>query len=238
MIPQQRKILVVAKDEPFTDETIQFSIQLAKRLGYELIALHIRNLDDKKDDSSALFNARAIEENIPFEYLTRSGDLESVVGEFQHQLKRVEFVITGFDEEREKLSEMITVPVFSINSNPQLLKRRKMMAKRKEGRKKILAKTIGFGLATGALYAAVFTNSGTIMTYFTKGSWYAALPIVTVFVFSLVHGTFASNVWSLLGISAMKKDEIRPVIPERTRTRQRPRRRPRLYAYVNPFHRI
>ena len=70
---------------------------------------------------------------------------------------------------------------------------------------KLIGRTIGLGLGSVALYAAVFTNSDTVMKYFTKGGIFAALPIVTVFAFSFVHGAFASNLWSLLGIEATKK---------------------------------
>jgi hypothetical protein len=78
------------------------------------------------------------------------------------------------------------------------------------------------GLASAALYAAVFTNSGIIMKYFTKGGIFAALPIVTVFAFSFVHASFASNLWSLLGIEATKKVQPR-VAPKRPAPRKRPR---------------
>ena len=65
------------------------------------------------------------------------------------------------------------------------------MAKETTRGGKLIGKTIGYGLATAALYAAVFMNSDTIMNLFTKGGWYAALPVSTVFLFSYVHGTFS-----------------------------------------------
>ena len=60
------------------------------------------------------------------------------------------------------------------------------------------------------------------MKYFTKGGIFAALPIVTVFAFSFVHASFASNLWSLLGIEATKKVQPR-VAPKRPAPRKRPR---------------
>ena len=92
----------------------------------------------------------------------------------------------------------------------------------KASRSKLFGKTIGLGLGVAALYAAVFTNSATVMKYFTKGGIYAALPIVTVFAVSFVHGAFASNLWSLLGIEATKKTQPR-VAPKRPAPRKRPR---------------
>jgi hypothetical protein len=97
------------------------------------------------------------------------------------------------------------------------------MAKEQDaGRSKLIGKTVGLGLATAALYAAVFLNSGPIMKYFTRGGWYAALPIATVFIFSFVHGAFAHNLWSVLGIEATKK-----VQPQVRTARPAPRKRPR-----------
>jgi len=97
-------------------------------------------------------------------------------------------------------------------------------------RKKLIAKTIVFGAISAAMYAVFFMNSAVAMTYYTKGFIYAALPILTAFAFSFVHGTFASNVWLVLGIeAAQKKAEVRPVAQPRPAQQKRPRPR----AYVN-----
>ena len=96
------------------------------------------------------------------------------------------------------------------------------------GRGKLIRRTIGLGLASAALYAAVFTNSDTVMKYFTKGGIFAALPIVTVFAFSFVHASFASNLWSLLGIEATKKVQPRVAVK-----RPAPRKRPRPQLNLN-----
>jgi hypothetical protein len=77
-------------------------------------------------------------------------------------------------------------------------------------------------LGSAALYAAVFLNSDTVMQYFTKGGLYSALPIATVFVFSFMHGSFASSFWSMLGIEATKKAQPR-VAAKRPVQRKRPR---------------
>ncbi|MGB6068446.1 MAG: hypothetical protein WBG50_26860 [Desulfomonilaceae bacterium] len=95
--------------------------------------------------------------------------------------------------------------------------------------KKLALKTILFGAITATLYAVAFTHSDAMLQLFTKGGYYAALPITTVFVVSFAHGTFASNLWSMLGIEAITKQparrpEVRPV----PRPAQRPR--PRLRA--------
>ena len=91
-------------------------------------------------------------------------------------------------------------------------------------RTKLFGKTLGLGLAAAALYAAVFLNTDTVMKYYTKGAWYAALPVATVFIFSFVHGSFASTFWSLMGIEATtKKAQPRPAAAKRPVARKRPR---------------
>ena len=104
-----------------------------------------------------------------------------------------------------------------------------MAATHSTTKKKPVAKTIVFGAVTAALYAAAFWNGDYILQLFTKGGYYAALPIATVFIVSFAHGTFASNLWSMLGIEAIakqpaKRPEVRPV----PRPAQRPRPRVRL----------
>lgn len=97
-------------------------------------------------------------------------------------------------------------------------------------RNQLVVKTIAFGALSAAMYTVLFMNSAVVMTYFTKGMAYAALPILTVFAFSFVHAAFAGNVWSLLGIEAtQKRPEIRPAAQPRSAQRQRPRPR----AYIN-----
>ena len=62
-----------------------------------------------------------------------------------------------------------------------------------------------FGLLTAAFYAAIFLNEGTVMKYFTKGGMYALLPVGAAFLVSFIHGAFAGNFWTALGIEASKK---------------------------------
>ena len=88
------------------------------------------------------------------------------------------------------------------------------MAQSSGGRKPIL-KTIVFGLFSVALYAAAFSYGDTLTALFSRGSFWAAGPIATVFAFSYAHGAFASNLWTCLGIEASrarvtKRPEVRP----------------------------
>jgi hypothetical protein len=95
-------------------------------------------------------------------------------------------------------------------------------------KKRLFGKTILYGAISAVLYAAVFANAETVLGLFTRGGLYAALPIGTVVVFSLAHGAFAHNLWSVLGIEAATKETAqRPTAPA-PRPVKRPRARLRL----------
>ena len=104
-----------------------------------------------------------------------------------------------------------------------------MAGKTAETRNKLLLKTLGYGALTATCYAVLFLNADSAMRYFTRGAWYAALPIATALLFSFVHGAFASYLWSFLGIEATRK-EVRdqPRKQKRVAPRRRPRPQPRL----------
>ncbi len=96
----------------------------------------------------------------------------------------------------------------------------------KTGTKKPIAKTMVFGLLTAALYAAAFSFADPLASLFSRGSYWAAGPIATVFLFSYAHGAFAANLWSCLGIEAsVARKSVRP--------EQRPAARPQPRATLN-----
>jgi hypothetical protein len=155
----------------------------------------------------------------------RFGDLGRAVETLNHEKRRIEFVINASEMSEAEMAGGVTLPVFTIKGDQG----ERIMAKESRSRNLNLAgKTVGLGIATAALYAAVFLNSGTVMKYFTRGGWYAALPIATVFIFSFVHGAFAHHVWEVLGIRAPQKTVQPRPTARRPARRQRPRPRLRL----------
>lgn len=66
-------------------------------------------------------------------------------------------------------------------------------------------KMVVFGILSAALYAGVFAFADTIAAHFAQGSYWAAGPIATVFLFSYIHGEFTGSLWSVLGIEATRK---------------------------------
>ncbi len=72
-------------------------------------------------------------------------------------------------------------------------------------KKKPVASLIIMGIISIVLYSALLMKQDVINEYVGRGGLYAILPIITAFIFSIVHGTFTGNFWTVLGIEAAKK---------------------------------
>lgn len=77
-------------------------------------------------------------------------------------------------------------------------------ARAKAPKGKPYIKALVFGLISLSLYLIVFKNERLVTQTFTMGGWYAAFPVGTALIFSFIHGAFASNLLSILGIEAKK----------------------------------
>mgnify|MGYP001572009965 FL=1 len=79
----------------------------------------------------------------------------------------------------------------------------------KNVRKKPIGKMIFMGILSVALYAVLLMKQDAINSYFGRGGIYAFLPIITAFVFSYFHGAFTGDFWTVLGVEAKKKKEVK-----------------------------
>jgi hypothetical protein len=236
----KRKILVVAKDYAFSNGVVDYAANLSQRLGYDIIAMSVNPALGKSGKFFSPYNqhlrgkftqrareswtpvaAELTSQGIGSEHVVKFEGLAGAIKDLNHASKRIDFVITDQGIKGEEIIGEVPLPVFSISG----YQGEKVMAlehHETRNRGKLIGRTIGLGLGSAALYAAVFSNSGIVMEYFTKGGIFAALPIVTVFAFSFVYGPFTANLWSLLGIEATKKVQPR-VAPQRPAQRKRPR---------------
>jgi uncharacterized integral membrane protein len=71
--------------------------------------------------------------------------------------------------------------------------------------KKPVGKMLLFGAVSLSAYVFLFMNESMITNTYTLGGWHAAFPVGTAFFFSFIHGAFASNFLSVLGLEAKKK---------------------------------
>jgi hypothetical protein len=59
------------------------------------------------------------------------------------------------------------------------------------------------GGASALCYGLLFANEQEVMAAYTRtDGWYPLLPVLTAFVFSLVHGAFTGYFWDALGVVA------------------------------------
>ncbi|PKN08357.1 MAG: hypothetical protein CVU73_07860 [Deltaproteobacteria bacterium HGW-Deltaproteobacteria-8] len=87
-------------------------------------------------------------------------------------------------------------------------------------KKQAVMRMIGFGAASAAVFGAIFHFANPITEIFSRGGFYAALPIATVFLVSYVHGSFASNLWTALGINAKQPAKtLQPTAAKRPEVR-------------------
>ena len=71
-------------------------------------------------------------------------------------------------------------------------------------RKKPYGGMLVFGAISLSGYFLLMKNQGWVSEEFTMGGWHAAYPVMTAIIFSFIHGAFASNMLSVLGIEAKK----------------------------------
>ncbi len=78
-----------------------------------------------------------------------------------------------------------------------------------ETKKKPIGEMIAYGIGSVVLYTLLLSNQDLINQTFTRGGLYALLPIITAFIFSIVHGNFTGNFWTVLGVEAKNKMEVK-----------------------------
>jgi len=250
---ERRKILVIGKSDNLNDALSGYAIQLAQRLKYDLFVVSVMPQGAGSTPAVSVsvaaryhqaleilddFKQKAACKDVHCDHAIQFGEIAAVADTVLHTVRRIEFVVTDSEYTKTEISEDVTIPVFSLSTNQLHPEGKPMTRETKQQRNSEIKKTIGYGLITAALYGCVFWNADKVMSYFTRGGFYAALPVATVFIFSFAHGTFASNLWSLMGIKPMKKDALQPSVSKTVTQTKKVQKRPRAYAYVNPFHKI
>jgi len=250
-MPQNhKKILMIGKEDFFPVAMADYAIQLASRLKYELMAINVNTGSMSHDlfiktafklSSTAGFRETAALQGVEWNYQVKCGEFGRAVEEIMNEIKGIELILTDSEQNKLEIGRYSSIPAYSFIT--QYKQRGESIMAELENNKKPVGKMVGYGIGSAILYTAVFMNADIVTTYFTRGSWYAALPIATVFVFSFVHGAFASNLWSVLGIEAQKSTGKQLDQKKSIQVSKRPVTRPRAYAAkpearVNPFHRM
>lgn len=229
--PEQKKtsyILVVTRNGHMAEPVMDYALNVADRLKYRIVAVHINTLPFYRDggrrsglfasamqESALLFREKAEIRGLQVEHLGDAGKIGNVVNRLCHSERHIEFVVIDQGIRMEEVASQSPVPVFSVIYTQAKAGRINTTTHHKplsEGvsrmsttsRKRHVKNCFVFGALTAGVYAAVFTNQDLVMTYFTKGGFYALLPVAVVFAVSYAHGNFTSSFWSALGIEGSK----------------------------------
>jgi hypothetical protein len=172
-----------------------------------------------------------------FDHVITEGRIADAIRSVIRERRRVEFVVVGPELAGDGLREEISSPVFTLepqggtapqDSGPRLELEKVSLApvggnglsKEKNHRggsmettnkkRNKLGRTVLFGTLTAGFYAGFFALADPVMSLTKQGGIYALIPVATVFLCSYVHGTFASELWSALGLEASKTIILQP----------------------------
>jgi len=113
------KLLVVGREGTFSREVIDYALEMAQRLSYEILALNTAALSGEtfrlfsssrrklSEDFRALSekNARTFQQEaegigIPFAHVVKFSDKDEAIDEVSREFEHVEFVVSDTEEER------------------------------------------------------------------------------------------------------------------------------------------
>ena len=109
--------------------------------------------------------------------------------EFEKSMSAAAFAEAG---EHDTAKEMMT------ENEPKKTSKQSLKATKPYG------KMVIFGAISLSAYIALLGNQEWVTETFTKGGYNTVWPIGAAFFFSFIHGAFASNFLSVLGIEAKK----------------------------------
>jgi hypothetical protein len=250
---EQPFILAVTRNGHMSEHVMDYSLNVALRMQYNILAIHVDTLPFVRDrgkrsklfsaamqESAQLFQKKAKSLGVRVEHLGEIGKISSVIDRMCHAKKRIEFVIIDKGIRLTEVAKRSPVPVFPVittksgHSSKTIFhttQEKGVFAMSTVSKARHVKNCFVFGALTACLYAAVFTHQDLVMKYFTKGGVYALLPVATVFAVSYLHGNFTSSFWSALGIEASKKTAEKRSEADRKVVAPRPDTRPR--AQVN-----
>jgi hypothetical protein len=238
-------ILVITRNGHMTEPVMDYAVNVADRLKYQIIAAHINTLPFYRDggrrsrlfatamqESAQVFREKADARGVQVKHFGDAGKIGNVVKRLCYSQKHIEFVVIDQGIRKEEVVSQSPVPVFNViytekKAGPQNKpnyfnpERKGAPAMSTTSRKRHVKNCFTFGALTAGVYAAIFTNQELVMTYFTKGGLYALLPVAVVFAVSYAHGNFTSSFWSALGIEGSKSTTTKPV-DSRKETIRRP----------------
>jgi hypothetical protein len=128
-IQERPKILVVAEGSTFSSRLVEFAVDLAKRMGYEIVALNcagfgpeisgphakrlLQEFKGRAAQGVAILASRASEEGVSVSHLVRPDSVAKGVWALEGELSRLQIVLTE-PEATKELGAETSIPVFGV----------------------------------------------------------------------------------------------------------------------------
>jgi len=111
------KLLVVGQGNSFTSDVVDYAIDMAKRLGYSIVALNavpigddlpVKSIERKRlrdefkqecEKAAASFKQKATEAGIEFSHVVKFLDKDDALEEIKREIPSIEFVISASEKE-------------------------------------------------------------------------------------------------------------------------------------------
>jgi PAS domain-containing protein len=117
---EHRKILVLAEADGLPEAMVGYSVNLAERLGFDLVLLSVcppdrpgRDFETRAVDAAGPLFAEAKRRKVSCAHILRRGRRDEVLSAVSLELRRVEFVISRRPES-ERRQAALMVPEFSL----------------------------------------------------------------------------------------------------------------------------
>lgn len=128
---RKRTILVIGREDRFSEVLVEYSLNMAKRLGTELLALNVTDAPlsmpvAKREEATALFNNssaenvtalldQAAKDGVVVNHLVEIGEQDAVVEKLRAKYPGMRYVLIEPDPEVAKKADgKVTVPVFDL----------------------------------------------------------------------------------------------------------------------------
>ena len=118
---EERYLLVASQDNMFSDSAVEYALDMAKRMDYQLIALNaielehpvIKALSSSRDQicqdletaaekNAAAFRARAEKRGLSFSHIVNFSEIDEAIEAVQSQYSNIEFVVSASLEQEEE----------------------------------------------------------------------------------------------------------------------------------------
>lgn len=130
---EQQRILLVGREDSFSERVVDYTVSLAERLGYDIVAMnvntvmghsgkflspfrkHLREEFEKRaNEAYEMLAEKLTGKDIGCQHVVKYGEFSSAVEELHHEIKRIEFVVTEPEALAEREEAEVTIPVFSM----------------------------------------------------------------------------------------------------------------------------